>query len=142
VEPAPGPAAASGFPVPWGLRFRAGDLRQLRQLTARWAAWAGLRGNPADDFVIAVNEIATNAVRYGSPEARMVLRVAGEGVAEAEICDSGCWRQPGVAAAGHGGLGLPLARCVCDEVEIQARKGGTTVTLRMSVPSRRPGDQH
>ena len=93
--------------------------------------------------MIAVNEIATNAVRYGSPEARLVLRVAREGVLEAEICDSGCWGQPGVSAVGHGGMGLPLARKVCDEVEIQAGSGGTTVTLRMSVPShRRPGDQH
>jgi anti-sigma regulatory factor (Ser/Thr protein kinase) len=46
-------------------------------MTAQWAAWADLQASRADDFVIAVNEIATNAVRYGSPQARLLLRTAG-----------------------------------------------------------------
>jgi anti-sigma regulatory factor (Ser/Thr protein kinase) len=56
---------------------------------------AGLSAGRAEDFVIAVSEIAANAVRYGSPAAR--LRVAG-GAAQAEVRDSGCWRP----AAGSG----------------------------------------
>jgi hypothetical protein len=34
-------------------------------------------------------------------------------------------------------MGLALARLVCDEVEIRAGDGGTTVILRMSLPARR-----
>jgi anti-sigma regulatory factor (Ser/Thr protein kinase) len=43
----------------------------------------------AEDFVIAVSEIAANAVRYGSPAARLLLQVAA-GAAQAEVRDSGC----------------------------------------------------
>ena len=60
--------------VPRTMRFGAGELRQLRQLAARWAARVGLPPDQAEDFVIAVNEVATNAVRHGSPTARLVLR--------------------------------------------------------------------
>lgn len=104
----------------------------MRQATARWAAWAGLEASQADDFVIAVNEIATNAIRYGSPDASLLLRVAEGDVLEAEIRDAGCWRQPEATTGHGGGMGLPLARMVCNEVEIRAGSGGTTVTLRMS----------
>jgi anti-sigma regulatory factor (Ser/Thr protein kinase) len=121
------------------LRFSADDLRQVRRVTARWAARADLPADRADDFVIAVSEIAANAVRYGSPAARLLLRVAG-GAAQAEVRDSGCWRLPAGAASGNGrsgGRGLALARLVCDGVGIRAGAGGTTVTLRMNLPSRR-----
>jgi anti-sigma regulatory factor (Ser/Thr protein kinase) len=99
----------------------------------------GLPRARAEDFVIAVSEIAANAVRYGSPAARLLLRVAG-GAAQAEVRDSGRW-QPAAGAAsdgGHGGgRGLALARLVCDGVGIRAGAGGTTVILRMNLPLRR-----
>ena len=89
--------------------------------------------------MIAVSEIAANAARYGSPAARLLLQVAGR-AAQAEVRDSGCW-QPAARAAsdgGHGGgMGLALARLVCDEVGIRAGAGGTTVMLRMSLLARR-----
>jgi anti-sigma regulatory factor (Ser/Thr protein kinase) len=109
----------------------------VRRVTAAWAARAGLAPDGADDFVIAVHEIAVNAVRYGSPAARLLLRVAGRTVAEAEIRDSGRWRPAPAAAPADGrpgGRGLALARRICDEVEIQTSRGGTTVRLRMSLP--------
>ncbi len=83
--------------MPCGVRFRADDLRPVRRVTARWAVQAGLPAARAEDFVIAVSEIAANAVRYGSPAARLLLRVAG-GAAQAEVRDSGCWR-PAAAEA-------------------------------------------
>ena len=130
----PGRARGAGLPAPCGLRFGAVDLRQVRRVTAAWAARAGLAPDEADDFVIAVHEIAVNAVRYGSPAARLLLRVADGTVAEVEIRDSGHWR-PAAAAVpadgGPGGMGLVLARRVCDEVEIRTGRGGTTVRLRM-----------
>ena len=131
---APGPAAEPGYPPLCALRFGADDLRQVRRMTAQWAARAGLRDSRADDFVIAVNEIATNAVRYGSPAARLLLRVTGEKMAEAEVRDVGRWQartRTAPATAERGGMGLPLVRRVCDAVEIRAGDDGTTVTLRM-----------
>jgi len=72
-------------------RSGAGDLRQVRRVTARWAA-------RAEDFVIAVREIAADAARYGSPAA--LLRVAG-GAAQAEVRDGGCWRAGRANGAGR-----------------------------------------
>jgi serine/threonine-protein kinase RsbW len=82
-------------------------------MTARWAERAGMLPEQADGFVIAVNEIATNAVRYGSPAARLLLRIAGEDIAEAEVQDDGRWTVVSLAAPAdreRGGMGLPLAR--------------------------------
>jgi anti-sigma regulatory factor (Ser/Thr protein kinase) len=65
---------------------------------------------------------------------RLLLRVTG-GAAGAEIHDDGCWQpsaEAAPAARRSGGMGLPLARLVCDEVEIRTGNGGTTVLLRMS----------
>jgi anti-sigma regulatory factor (Ser/Thr protein kinase) len=91
----------------------------------------------ADDFVIAVNEIATNAVRHGSPRASLRLWVSG-GAGVAEIRDSGHWaataptplpRRP----AEQGGMGLEVARLVCDDLQIKATSAGTAVLLRMAL---------
>jgi serine/threonine-protein kinase RsbW len=125
--------------APLGLRFSVDDLRRVRRVTAEWADRAALPPERADDFVIAVNEIATNAVRYGSPTARLLLRVAGENMAEAEVRDEGRWL-PGTeavpAGAGRGGMGLPLVRRACDAVEIRTGDNGTTVLLRMRPQAR------
>jgi anti-sigma regulatory factor (Ser/Thr protein kinase) len=119
------------------MRFGIDDLRQVRQLTAQWAAGARLSPERAEDFVIAVNEIATNAVRYGSPAAWLVLRVTRQNMAEAEVRDEGRW-PPGSTAAPsgeqRGGMGLPLARRICDAVQIRAGRDGTAVLLRIRLP--------
>jgi hypothetical protein len=62
-----GRAGAAGFPVPCGVRFRADDLRLVRRVTARWAVQAGLPTARAEDFVIAVGEIAAKRLAPGGP---------------------------------------------------------------------------
>lgn len=121
-----------------GMRFGIDDLRQVRRVTAQWVDQAGMLPERADGFVIAVNEIATNAVRYGSPAARLLLRIAGEDMAEAEVHDDGRWTAVSRAAPAEerGGMGLPLARTVCDAVEIRADDDGTTVILRIRLHAR------
>lgn len=123
-----------------GMRFGIDDLRQVRLVTAQWAEQAGMPPEQADGFVIAVNEIATNAVRYGSLAARLLLRIAGQDMAEAEIHDDGRWTTVSPAAPAaeeRGGMGLPLARRVCDAVEIRVGDDGTTVILRIRLHARR-----
>jgi anti-sigma regulatory factor (Ser/Thr protein kinase) len=120
------------------MTFRAGDLPRVRRSTASWALRAGMPADAADDFVIAVNEIATNAVRHGSPEATLRLWVDGR-AGRAEIRDQGHW--PAAMsptplprrAAQHGGMGLEVARMVCDGLQIKATADGTSVLLRMSL---------
>jgi anti-sigma regulatory factor (Ser/Thr protein kinase) len=130
------PADEVTLSEPCLVRFGAEDLRLVRQMAARWAAQAGMTEERADDFVIAVSEIATNAVRHGSPQAMLWLCTEGQDVVLAEIRDRGRWATPGLAEAGAGGrgrMGLALARRVCDEVDIRAGSNGTTVRLRMSL---------
>lgn len=117
------------------MRFSVGDLRRVRLETAQWAARTGLPSERVDDFVIAVSEIATNAVRYGSPEAQLELRGDVGNAVLAEVRDTGRWE---IAAGlreveGRGRMGLALARRVCDEVDIQLGRTGTTVILRMNL---------
>jgi anti-sigma regulatory factor (Ser/Thr protein kinase) len=120
-------------------------LRRLRHAVADWAERAGLHGQRATDFVIAVHEIAANAVRHGSPVARLALQIAGT-VAQVEIRDSGHWPPGPEAATAPGGLGMGLqvARRVCDEVTIRRGASGSTVILQMSLPGQdaaRPEDR-
>src|SRR5690349_21253019 len=126
--PVPSASQQPGMPpaaAPYAVSFSAGDLRQLRHAVAGWAARAGLQGQRADDFVIAVHEIAANAVRHGSPVARLALQIAGT-AAQAEVRDSGRWRlePPGAAAPGGLGMGLDVARRVCDEITIRRGANG------------------
>ena len=114
------------------MTFRAGDLRQVRRVTAEWAARAGLTGSRAGGFVSAVSEIAANAVRPGSPAARLLLSVTGT-MAVAEVRASGRWpgAEPAGSAARASGTGLPPGRRICDGAEIRVERGGTMVRLRM-----------
>jgi len=55
---------------------------------------------------------------------------------QAEVRDGGRW-PPGPAAApapGQSGMGLQLARRVCDAVTIRRSPAGSTVIVRMSLP--------
>jgi serine/threonine-protein kinase RsbW len=123
---------------PLDLSFRATDLPLVRRRTASWALRAGMPASAADDFVIAVNEIATNAVRHGSPEATLRLLVEGR-AGLAEIRDQGYWAgatsgsPPLRREAEYGGMGLEVARMVCDGLQIKATSTGTAVRLRMRV---------
>jgi anti-sigma regulatory factor (Ser/Thr protein kinase) len=103
---------------------------------AEWAVQAGLRGRRAGDFLIAVNQVASNAVWRGSPTARLKLQVAGGAVALAEVRDSGRPPPGPPTAPAPGGLamGLQVARRICDEVTIRHSPKGSTVTLCMSLP--------
>jgi anti-sigma regulatory factor (Ser/Thr protein kinase) len=131
------------------MRFGMDDLRRVRQEAARWSRGVAMPAERAVDFVIAINEIATNAVRYGSPAACLALRVIWGHMAEAEIRDSGTWlERPGpehgparFEGADHGRMGLQLVRKVCDALEIRTGTDGTTVLLRMSLqaPGHQPG---
>jgi serine/threonine-protein kinase RsbW len=118
------------------MTFTAADLPQIRRFTATCAAQVGLSAEAADDFVIAVNEIATNAVRHGSPQAWLRLWLNNNALM-AEIRDTGHWPTDSVPAAvpkrpsEKGGMGLEVARLVCDGLQIKAGSAGTAVLLRM-----------
>lgn len=114
-------------------RFTIDGLRQVRQASLAWALKTGLSEERATDFVLALNEITSNAIRHGSPAAVLRLRLDGQSDLLAEVTDSGRWTaQPDRPDETGSSRGLALARLVCEQVTIDPSPQGTTVTLRMT----------
>jgi serine/threonine-protein kinase RsbW len=118
--------------------FKLADLHRVRRLVASQAIACGLPAARADEIVLAVNEIATNAVVHGRPPAS--LRVwAGDAELTCEVSDAGdgikdaLAGQLAPASDAAGGRGLWLARMLSDALEI--RNGtGCTVSMRATGP--------
>lgn len=96
----------------------------------------GLSPEDTDDLVLAVNEAATNAIRYGCPGGQdvEVHWVEERDCVQVEIRDSGIFRKripiPDLEAS-HG-RGIPLMIALVDELHLRegtARKPGTLVRL-------------
>jgi anti-sigma regulatory factor (Ser/Thr protein kinase) len=103
------------------------------------ASAAGLDGERLDDFVVAVNELLTNAVRHGGGMGRVAVWRAGSSVV-CEVSDSGGGlaqpvpvRPTRPAADQPGGWGLWLAEELTDSFEITTGIGGTTVRVSSRV---------
>ncbi len=99
---------------------------------------------PADvleDFLMAVDEMASNAVRHGGAPAGLRLW-SGPGRLVCTIRDAGRgWDDPfaGYGPAhgedlSHGGMGLWLARQLCDHVAIRRAGDGVSVRLTTLLP--------
>ena len=120
------------------LRFGLPDLIAVRRRIGELAGEAGLPRDRADELVLAVNEIATNAIVHGrSPSTVRIWRGEGELIVEVSDCGDGI---PDVlagqltpAAAGPGGRGLWLTRLVADAVEIRSGSG-CTVAIHATAP--------
>lgn len=116
------------------------DLDGLAQLRAAIAHEVRPLLSPerVADFVLAVNEVATNAIEYGGGTGWLVIS-ADDRELLCEVSDLG----PGVAdviadrarpsPSRHGGYGLWLARQLCTEITLSSSPAGTDVTLRMSL---------
>jgi serine/threonine-protein kinase RsbW len=110
----------------------------------RRAARASLRevqDEVADDVVLALNEVATNAVLHGSSGGQpiqVVVHIKDDWV-EASVLDHGPQSPPGVSADSEpdelraGGRGLWLLGRLVDEVRIERVRLGTRVTLRRAI---------
>ena len=121
------------------LTFGLADLPAMRRIIRSLAIEAGLPNARADELVLAVHEIATNAVVHGrSPATLRVWRADRELVFEVSDCGEGIKDalagQLTPAAAGLGGRGLWLTRLLSDAVEI--RNGtGCTVAIHATAPA-------
>ncbi|MGW0905452.1 ATP-binding protein [Streptomyces sp. NPDC002853] len=119
------------------LPFTIADLARLRFLVNRRAEDAGLCDPRLSDFVLAVHEVAGNAVVHGGGKGRIHLAHTAEGL-RCVIGDSGPGlprAEPCVAAAlpdgyeAESGRGLWLAQALVDQFDISVCAAGTTVTL-------------
>jgi serine/threonine-protein kinase RsbW len=126
-------------PVLFSRRFDREAIAHARHGLAGCAAEAGLTGLRLEAFVLAVNEIMTNAVRHGGGSGRVRLSRTAAGLA-CEISDAGPGAPPArfngqqlPPTSATGGRGLWLARHLCDSMGVQTGRGGTTVHLTMAI---------
>jgi anti-sigma regulatory factor (Ser/Thr protein kinase) len=117
-----------------------------RLAALRRAARAYLRGvseEAAEDIVLALHEVATNAVLHGSRAGQPIqVRVhVNDGWVQASVLDHGPQPPPGLPAdADPGelrafGRGLWLLRRLVDEIRLERVRRGTRVTLRRAIGS-------
>jgi anti-sigma regulatory factor (Ser/Thr protein kinase) len=117
------------------LWFAVGSLGDVRELVFRVARQAGLSRDRSADLVTAVNEVATNSVRYGGGEGVLKLWTGAEWL-RCEIADRGSLADP---LAGRrpprpeqrSGRGLWIANQVCDLVQVRSSRDGTVVRLHL-----------
>ncbi|TQS46525.1 anti-sigma factor RsbA family regulatory protein [Cryptosporangium phraense] len=130
------------LPVPaWAatIEFGAAEIPAVRKTALAWALDAGMVEDEAHEFLIAIYEIASNAVEHGG--GRGVGRFWADG--DLLFCEVRSalpivdpliagYRPPGTAQ--ERGRGLWLARQICERVTIH-NNGGATVQLVRSVSS-------
>lgn len=117
-------------------RFDAAGVTALRHRVATCAATAGLRGERLDDFVLAVYELLTNAVRHGGGHGRLWLWRDPASVT-CDVTDTGGGFDPAASvqpthrpvAATPGGWGLFLADKLTDTIEVTSGPRGTAVRV-------------
>lgn len=120
-----------------GTSFGVRDLGAVRELVAEQATAAGLGSEKAHDFIIAVNEVASNAIKYAGRQGRLRLWSTGaELICQLEdpghIVDPLAGRHrpaPGVT----GGVGLWMVHQLCDLVEVRTARAGTTIRLHAAL---------
>lgn len=135
-----------GAPDPAGLAqdFTAEELPSLRHAVHDSARACGLAGDALDDFVVAVHELATNAIRHGGGRGRIDLRRDGDTLL-CDVIDHG----PGFPGAvptpaglpspqAPGGRGLWLAQHLTDTLLITDSPGGVTVSVTACLPAPAP----
>jgi anti-sigma regulatory factor (Ser/Thr protein kinase) len=144
----------SGTPI-LDQAFDVGSLYALRSAVAAHATQAGLAPGRAHDLVIAVHELAANAVRHGAGHGRLrvwktdqallcevsddgVPQVAGDDGHQPSAQDAAQWR----AEPGHG---LSLVRQVADQASLRSGPSGTLAAISFALGAPGPPfrlDQH
>jgi anti-sigma regulatory factor (Ser/Thr protein kinase) len=132
--------APPGDPLPFDRRFDATSLGKLRAAVARHAAAAGLSADRVQDAVIAIHELASNAVRHGAGYGR-VQQWKDRQLLHSRVSDPGAasnsagvpadqHQQPWPAQHSHG---LWLVRQVADQVIMRHGRGGTSITISFAI---------
>lgn len=119
--------------------FTAVGLASVRRLVAQAATEAGLAGDALLDFVLAIQELMTNAVRHGGGWGRVRLRrVEDRLVCTVTDHGAGFPTQPDLSAlpdvVAEGGRGLFLVRRLTHSMRVSSGPFGAAVTVTMELP--------
>lgn len=111
------------------------DLKMVRSAVLKHATRVGLDHSQVENFVVAVNEVATNSVVHGGGAGTLAIWDDVDTVI-CELHDAGRIVEPLVGRrrppVDHaGGAGLYLAHQFCDLVQLRSTDAGTTVRLHM-----------
>jgi len=119
-----------------GLRLELSrDPRELAALRARLRPWlceTGATGDEIEELMIAVNELAANAIEHPGPQSQDRFEVVGDAAGNEvmiAVSDRGSWRPPS-GATDERGRGLELAREFSDALTVDASSDRTTVRIR------------
>ncbi|MDH2428466.1 ATP-binding protein [Sphaerisporangium sp. TRM90804] len=110
----------------------------MRDFAALQARRAGMPEEEIGDYLVAVNEVATNAVTHGAAKARLRVWCEGRDLV-IDIHDDGHWIpafQPGMVAPhdySTSGMGLWVARRLAKDVVLITGQTGTTLMMRFEV---------
>jgi anti-sigma regulatory factor (Ser/Thr protein kinase) len=125
--------------------FTERDVTALRGAVRATIAAAGLSGDTAEDFLLAIHELVTNAVRHGGGSGQLQLRLVGD-VLVCEIIDHG--GPPGKLPVRlpptdqPGGRGLWMAHQLTASLLLTQRPDGVTASVSVcttaSVPAPTP----
>ena len=109
--------------------FDGDSLYALRAAVAAHGSQAGLSEGRTRDLVLAVHELAANAVRHGAGQGRLRLWSARDTV-RCEVTDDGA---PGTVDAARWraepGHGLWLVRRIADSASVESRATGTVAAV-------------
>ena len=115
-------AARDGEPPALDQAFDGDSLYALRSAVAAHGSRAGLAEGRTRDLVLAVHELAANAVRHGAGQGRLRLWATPEGV-RCEVTDGGIADGPGAAGPGTGGPGTGSAEADAARGHVEAGHG-------------------
>lgn len=151
------PAGEPGVPV-LDLAFDSGTLNTMRAGVKAHACAAGLSEDRAEDVVLAVHELAANAVSHGAGAGRLrIWKLAGSlrcqvedgeplpadqpdhAGSEAAAAAEAAGPAPGHQLPSRPGHGLWLVRQIADRMRILSGTRGTRATIAFDLPARRPG---
>ncbi len=115
------------------LSFSGEDLASLRHRLADWSAQELLGKDATQELILAVNELATNSVRYGGGHGRLLLW-REQDILMCEVQDAGHIQDPLIGRScpspdQDSGRGLWLVHELCDLVQIRSSPQGTAIRV-------------
>ena len=147
------PQDAAAAPYVLDQCFDASSLSALRTAAQACATQAGMPGERATNIVIALHELAANAVRHGAGSGRLRIwdhigalycRVDDDGPAATLSMGHGDAGADGAGSAGQNladrwprepGHGLWLARQVADQMTLRSDSRGTIAVITFAMPA-------